>query len=335
MEEGLLFDRVHEALDVEMPAGAYERLRVALTRKPVRPYVWPAFQTRWSKMGFKLAAGVAVIAVAAATAAAIIAIHNAPGGTSPSPAGPHVSVSAYQQLIARDNPDPNKIWSDPCDESVHTGCGADATRSIPIIQTWIDDLDRTSPPPRFAFVHAEIRQHLAQNLAALKALLADSQSGDQVAMTRDFVVAVYAPDWLGTVVPGIMGSQQLTASGYRNTTALWLQHSITLCLSTCTLLESPDAKTCASNGGIPCFQMFDEVASTYASFITGLVQNAAPDSLSAKDARLQGDMAQADAVLLTMRLAVAANDQVGINAGVAQLKSITVHIEQDAVAITG
>ena len=333
MEDRLMFDRMHEALDVELPPGAYERLRTSLVKKPVRSRRRPAFPTRWSKMGFKLAAGVALIALAAATAAAIIAIHNASGNTSP--AGSHISIGAYQLLIARDNPDPNKIWTDPCDGVVLTGCEADATRSIPIIQKWIDDLNRTSPPPRFAYVDAEIRQHLEQNLTALEALLADSRAGDQAAMTRDYVVAVYAPDWLGTVVPGIAASQQLTATGYRNIVALWLQHSITLCVSTCTLLESPDARSCATNGGIPCLQMFDEVASTYATFGMGLVQNAAPDSLSVKDARLQGDMAQADAVLLTMRLAVAANDQVGINSGVAELKSITVSIERDAVAITG
>lgn len=54
-----------------------------------------------------------------------------------------------------------------------------------------------------------------------------------------------------------------------------------------------------------------------------------------KDTRLQLDLAQADAVLITMRIAVAANDQTGFNLGLTQLIRIKTQIELDAARITG
>lgn len=83
MEEEFLYDRIHDALDIEPPAGAYERLRASLTREPVRPHRWPPMQTRWSKMGFRFTAGVALVALAVAITAAIFALHSAPSNSAP------------------------------------------------------------------------------------------------------------------------------------------------------------------------------------------------------------------------------------------------------------
>jgi hypothetical protein len=95
MEEQFLFDRIHDALDIEPPAGASERLRTSLIRNPVRPYRSPALQTRWSKMGFRFAAGVALVALGAAITAAFFAIHSAPSNIAPA-APPAVSPAVPQ-----------------------------------------------------------------------------------------------------------------------------------------------------------------------------------------------------------------------------------------------
>ena len=86
MEQPFLFDQIHDALDIEPPAGAYERLRTSLTTEPVSPHRLPALQTRWSKMGFRFTAGVALVALAVAITAAIFAIHSA--STNSAPAAP-------------------------------------------------------------------------------------------------------------------------------------------------------------------------------------------------------------------------------------------------------
>jgi len=91
MEEQFLFHRVHDALDIESPAGAYERLRAALAREPVTPRGWPALQTRWTKMGFRFTAGVALVALAVAISSAILAIHSA---SDNAPAAPPAAMPA-------------------------------------------------------------------------------------------------------------------------------------------------------------------------------------------------------------------------------------------------
>jgi hypothetical protein len=324
-----MFDRIHEALDVEPPAGAYERLRVALSRKPVRVRRWPALETRWSKMGFKIAAGVALAALAVGIVAAVFALHSAQNNQVPS--GKGMSIPAYQKMIADDNAAASASWSSPCDTTVYTGCLADANRAIPVVQKWLDDLNRSATPARFAVVDAEMRAHLAQNITALHALAAASQAGDLSSVYRTFVVALYAAEWTGTVVPGITGSQQVDAVAYVESIRSW-KHSFGAC-ATCTLIFSTDSSTCVTNGGVPCLQLFDQTAVQFADFEGAVIQKAAPASLAAKDARLQRDLKQADNVLLTMRLAVSANDQVGINAGFPELRRISQLTDQDANSI--
>jgi hypothetical protein len=328
MDEQLMFTRIHDALDIQPPAGAYERLRTELMKKPVRPRVWPVLNTRWTSMSFRLAAGLAILAIAAATAAAIIAIHNGSGNSSP--AGSRMSIQAYQKMIADDAVDPNVAWSSPCDERIHSGCVADANRSIPPLQKWLGDLNRSNPPARFEILDAEMRQHLTQSITALHALLVDSQAKDDAAMTRDYIVALYGVEWTSVVIPGIEASNQVDASTYK---ALVDSETRTLdaCGGACGF--STTSTSCVTSSGLRCLDYFDWVAQSFASYQADLVRKAAPDSLAAKDSRLQGDLAQADSVLLVMRLAVAANDQVGFNSGIQQLERILLELNRNADAI--
>lgn len=332
MQDDAMFDRIHDALDIEAPAGAYERLRIALTKKPARSRRWPALSMRWSKMGFRVATGLAILAIAVAAGAAALAIHNA--GSNNSPAGSRMSIQAYQKLVDDDNAIAGATYEGPCDVGVRSGCSGDAMRGIPAVQKWLNDLSRPDIPTRFAVVNAEMRQQLMANLTAQNDLLSASQKGDGHAMDRAFISAIYAVNWTGTVVPAIDASKQVSATVYTNTVA-GQKASLDSCLTNCPLLASSQARTCATNGGVPCVQMFDEVAMHYAVFAGALVQYAAPDSLATKDLRLQTDLASANSVLITMRLAVAANDQAGINSAIDQLIRLTAQIDQDAVQITG
>lgn len=328
MEEELLFERIHVALDVQPPAGAYERLRVALNQKPVKPPRWPAFSTRWSKMSFRLAAGLALVALAAAILAAILAIHSA--SNTEVPAGTGMSIQAYEKMVTDDNAKAFAAFAGPCDVGVHTGCLGDVIRGIPAVQKWLDDVTQAQTPARFRVVDAEMRQHLSQNLTAQYALRAAAQVGDGSAMDRAFIVAVYAAEWTSTIIEqGITSSQQVDAAAY---VASVRSRQLNTC-DACTLVLSGKANNCVTANSIPCVVHFDGTAVAFAEFEAALVRKAAPASLSTKDARLQNDLAQADAVLLTMRLAVAANDQAGINAGVAELQRIVALIDRDANAI--
>ena len=332
MEEQFLFTQIHEALDIPTPPGAYERLRTALNKKPVKPRAWPVMQTRYSKMGFRLAAGLAIVAIAVAAAAAVLAIHNASNNTSP--AGSRMSIQAYQATIAADNARAAATFSAPCDIGVHAGCGADASRGIPVVQKWIDDISRPNIPTRFVVINVEMRQHLLQNLAALRDLLAASNNSDGPGMDRAFWVALYAVEWTSMVLPAIAESHQVDAATYMRLVGSETR-TLDACGASCGF--TGNATTCMrSDAPLTCKDLFDSgLGSSFAGYAGDLVKEAAPPSLAAKDTVLQNDLARADAVLMTMRVAVAANDQQGFNLGMAQLQMIKKQIDLDGAKITG
>ena len=330
MEEQFLFAQIHDALDIPTPPGAFERLRTELTKKPVRPRPWPVLQMRTSSMGFRLAAGLAIVAIAVAAAAALVVIHN--GSSNISPAGSRMSIQAYKAMITKDYVDPNRAWVAPCDETQHSGCGQDAERSLPLLQAWLNDLDKSRPPVRFAFVHAEMQLQLAQSITGLHALDADSRAHDGAAMTRDYVVASYGAAWVQIIVPAIVASQQVDSATY---TALVKSETRTLdaCGAACGFTAT--SSNCLHSSGVTCSDYFYWVAQSFASYQADVLRKAAPGSLSEDESRLQADFGAANSILLTMNLAVAAADQEGFNAGIAQLKRAVTQVDLDAAKITG
>lgn len=281
-------------------------------------------------MSFRLAAGLAIVAIVAAAAAAAVAIHNSTGSTAP--AAPRMSVGDYQNLIHSVAADPS-IWADPCDDSHFQGCGSDAARSIPVIQKWLDATKLSNPPARFAAVNAEMRQQLAQNIDALKSLLADSQRGDDAAMTRDYDIAVYAVYWTSQAVPAIAGSHQVSATAYKQM-IVTEKDAFDSC-SGCQLLFNLKAGACVDTGGNTCITVFDDVAPHFDLFEAALVLKSAPQSLAGQDTKLQGDLERANSILLKLRVAAANNDAAGLNSLAPQLQAIKAQIDQDAGKIAG
>ena len=330
MEEQLLFTRIHDALDIQTPPGAYERLRTHLTKKPVRPLRWPALQTRWSNMGFRFAAGLAIVAIAIAAGAAALAIHNSTNNSSP--ASTRMSIALYQKMVSDDNAAAAATYSSPCDIGKHSGCGDDATRAISVVQRWINDVSRRDIPTRFVVINAEMRQHLIQNLAAQRALLSASQANDGPAMDRAFSDALYAVYWTGIVIPAINASHEVDATRYANLVGLETR-TLDGCGAACGF--TPTSATCSKGDGITCTYYLDAVAQSFASFQADLTKEAAPSSLATKDAKLQSDLAEADAVVLAAYPAVVTNDQVAFNSAIAQLERIKTRIDLDAAKITG
>jgi hypothetical protein len=330
MEEQQLFMRIHDALDVPTPPGAYERLRTELTKKPVRQFRWPALQTRWSKMSFRFAAGLAIIAIVVAAAAAAVAIHNSTNNVAP--AGPRMSIQAYQKMVADDNAAALATYSDPCDIGKRSGCGADAARATQAIQRWIGDLSQSGIPTRFVVINSEMRQHLVQNLAAQRALVEASQARDGSAMDRAYNDALYAVYWTGIVVPAITASHQVDAARYAALVGSEIR-TLDGCGAACGF--TPSSATCANNDGITCQYYFLTVANSFASFQADLIKEAAPSSLVTRDAKIQSDFTQGDAIMIAAYPAVVANDQAAFNSAITQLERIKTQLDQDAARITG
>lgn len=243
-----------------------------------------------------------------------------------------MSIQAYQKMVADDNANASVTYSAPCGSGNNSGCGADATRGIPAVQRWIDDISRPDIPTRFVVINAEMRQHLIQNLAAQRALLSASQANDGPAMDRAFSDALYAVYWTGIVIPAISASHEVDATRYANLVGLETR-TLDGCGAACGF--TPTSATCSKGDGITCIYYLDTVAQSFASFQADLTKEAAPSSLATKDSKLQSDLAEADAVVLAAYPAVVTNDQVAFNSAIAQLERIKTRIDLDAAKITG
>lgn len=328
MDEHLLFERLHDALDVETPPGAYERLRFALTKSPARSHAWPVLRIGGSKMGFRLAAGLAVVALAAAIAAAFFAAHNTTTGSVP--AGSGQAIQVYQRLVADDDATANATWSAPCDTTTHTGCQGDATRALVALHQWLDDLNRSEPPARFLVVDAQLRLHISGSISGLNALLSAIQANDQNAMDRAYLWAAEGRAWTDAVVPGIVSSKQVSAAEYTN--SVQAQSNFLTSCADCQVLTGQSSIDCTQNPDF-CDTLLGGTELQVASLQTALAAFGAPASLSAKDLRLQQDLAQADSALIGMRAALSTRDQAGFNAGRAALRPALAAVSQDVAAI--
>jgi hypothetical protein len=328
MDDRVMFDRMHDALDIEAPAGAYERMRIALAKSPAKPHGWPVFQMKGSKMGFRLAAGLALLVLVGAIVAAYVATHNAT--SSRVPAGSGQTIAAYQNLVNVDGQNANATWSAPCDTATHTGCQGDATRAIVALQRWLDDLNRSEPPARFLVVDAQLRLHISGSVAGLNALLAASQANDRNGMDRAYLLAADGKVWTDAVVPSIVSSKQVSVAAYTNSVRAQ-SSSLTSCAD-CQVLAGQSQIDCSQNQ-TSCQYMLDGPEGLIANFQGTLAAFAAPDSLSAKDTRLQQDLARADSALIVMRAALSTGDQAGFNAGRVTLRSALAAVSLDTAAI--
>jgi hypothetical protein len=328
MDDKVMFDRMHDALDVEPPAGAFERMRIALLKSPARPSGWPVFRMRGSKMGFRLAAGLTLLVLVGAIVAAYLAAHNAT--SSRVPAGSGQAVAAYQNLVNADDQKAIATWSAPCDTTTHTGCRGDATRAIAALQNWLDDLNRSEPPARFLIVDAQLRLHISASIAALNALLAASQANDSSGMDRAYLLGLAGRAWTDTVVPNIVSSKQVSTAQY--TTSIRAQSTSLTSCADCQVLTGQSQIDCSQNQDF-CQTLLDGAELQVASLQAALAALAAPDSLSAKDTRLQQDLARADSALIAMRASLLTGDQAGFNAGRVTLRSALAAVSLDTAAI--
>ena len=327
MEEQLMFTRIHDALDVPMPPGAYERLRTNLTKKPVRPFRWPALQTRWSMMSFRFAAGLVIVAIAVAAAAAAIAIHD-----NVSPAGSVMPTGEYQAMVRSDWVRANGAL-EPCQSTTPGGCAAKATHALTPVQLWLDDLNRAHTPRQFVNVDAEMRAHLAQEIGALRFAVTATREGNAAGVDGAFERVGYTHDWTTVIVDAIVVSRSATEAQYRNAV-----RSAKASFDNCFLCEAVvQMKTsdCSSLPVSSCFELFDAVAANVADIQAAVVANLAPASDAAADHRLQVDLTRADAELIAMKLDVANRDVLTFAAALTRLQAIVKQIDADAAQITG
>jgi hypothetical protein len=318
MDERMLVDQFHEALDIEPRPGAYERMRIAMTDHPVAVQSRPAFRMRWSKMGLRVAAVLAAAVIATAVGAVILAGHGKPVGSIPAGADPN--VEAYQVMMNSNYDAMNASTPDTCVDIQDKGCRAFLGEVTPRLEHWISDLTAFHTPTRFAVIDGQLRRHLNQALADLNAAVALQKANNRSGFDLAMSAAVYERAWIDPATFAIEGRYVAVAHTYFDAASLARQ-SLYSCIDYspgpaelgCNALTT--RQTCAAAAAQTCERDVQNAATQIQTFLIALAQNAAPGARSARYMQLQTDLGQADTALLTITDALLSGDSAKADAG--------------------
>jgi hypothetical protein len=255
----------------------------------------------------QLVAGVLVLALAAAAVVTFLELRN--GNSRSAPAGP-VSIEAYQAMVRRDDGLLNITRSNSC-SSLAVSCPAPGSPLITVLQLWLDDLNRSEPPVRFAVIDAQLRLHLLAEIADLNAVFAAYQAQDENSLLLANEVAMTQQHWLDDVASSIASSQPGTAATYVASVRVAFQ-DFSGCAACQSLISQVD---CQGIQTTSCEYDLIYAVGEIERFQMALIRLASPSSLAAQDAHLQDDLAQVDTAVMAMATAQATGDQAAFNAG--------------------
>ena len=158
MDDRTLFNRFHEAFDIQPRPGSYDRMRIALTAPSVVLKRRPGFRLRFTKMGFRVAAALAVAVLVIVALVAFLALHRSTTGYVPANNGQGI-LKPYQMVTARGHFAQFMAQSNHCYYFTDTACPAATERFNAALQSWLDELSSTKAPPEFTdWVESRIRE---------------------------------------------------------------------------------------------------------------------------------------------------------------------------------
>jgi hypothetical protein len=333
MDDRVLFDRFHQALDVEPPADAYVRLRKALDQRSARPAQPLGWGLRWPRMGLRLAAVVTAAVIVIAAAAAFFSTHRVADRTSP--ADTSQAIMAYKLMVGTDH---DKVQTAGQAEGCNNGsefaaCVAYFTLIMPAQNQFLADLNRFHTPSRFAAADSQLRRHITAQIARENAILAADRAQD--AATADLWLKVQDGQtgrlWAQIMVASIVSSKQGTVDTYA-ASVRYNKQKLDSCTE-CNDLAGQSQFSCTGSGVQACLDLVHKVESQVTSLQTAVVAIAAPGLFVTRDRQLQLDLAKADSALTSMADALAAGDQAGFSAGRSLYQQAMIAIKQDAAAI--
>jgi hypothetical protein len=317
MDERILFDQFHEALEMEPRPGAYERMRLAMTNQPVALKRRPVFRMRWSRMGLRVAAILAAAVIALALGAAILATHHGPVGSVPAT---DPNVANYQSTMQSDYNSMSAATSNHCTTIQDSGCAAAINTVIPTLQKWVSDLNSFKTPSQFAVIDGQLRRHLNEVItegnAAVAFQKANNRDGFDIAMNAAF----YERAWIDPMVFTIEGTYSRVAGSYHDAVNLAKQ-ALDGCVGgtpgpgelSCTRLSAQE--TCTGSAALGCEADVQTASIRTQTFLIGLTQNQAPNGAPTKAGRAMFDLAQADTALLAITDGLVSGDASKVSAG--------------------
>lgn len=322
------------ALDEVLPpapwleAAVTEDLRKRRSRRSVVRTSGTHQKSNWlPRPAMQLAAGLLVLMLAAAAVVTFAALrYHAPQSE---PAGA-ISIEAYQRMLSFDDALLNVSRDNNCAD-LQSVCPAPPGPLATALQRWLDDLNRSDPPARFAVIDVQLRRHIAANIADLDAVFLAYQTRDENGLLLANQAAANQQHWLDIAASSIKESQPGTAASYVSSIGAAYQTfgGCAACQSLIAAVDCTDIKSWSCE-----YAVIRAVAPVEALEIAP-VRVSTPPSLSAQDTRLQKDLAQADTAVLAIATARVTGDQTAFNAGRLMLQQALLAINADVAGLVG
>jgi hypothetical protein len=340
MNEAKIRERVHQAVgEARFPEYLPSRVEARLNH-PGRDQSPPGGANRrlvlgLGRIGSLVAALLVVLLIAALVVGTGVWRNSAFPKTLPAPAGHDLAVKQFQAATSADlqrfvntqNPycyGPS--WAD-------AACLAQILPRTAALQRWLDDLNRSQPPARFAAVVALMRRHLTLALSAQAKELTAFRARDDQAFVDADNASLNETDPLAHQAVTIIDSRQATTASYKS----FIRADMTYLLACggCEQLMRQDQVVCDASLTPACVEEFTALRLQLETFVGDLAFAFAPDSLSAEDVKLQADLMAADVALEAMESAASGRDQVGLRASHDQLLQALRGVDADAADIAG
>jgi hypothetical protein len=216
--------------------------------------------------------------------------------TTPSP-----EVKAYQAMVASDLQHTRGASGAACNTTQDSNCLAAIAALTSAAQQWLDDLDRSQAPSRFAPVEAELRRNLTLLIGDLgtmrTAFTAHVQHQLDVARDKGAAVNTLLQDEGIDIVNAYQG----TTAEYR--ASVRVQVSVLHGCGLCQVIISQRDAACTSDIQ-NCIVNVETTRTTVEEIQGAMVRIYAPDQLAGKEGRLHADLTSADAALVNMTAAL-------------------------------
>ena len=272
--------------------------------------------------GFRLGALVATLLVVLLMASLALGGRIWFLNNRPAPAGESVTIKQYQAMVRADDVAFESTLTGDCVSGNSAGCTAEVPIVVASLRHWLGDVDRVEPPARFSAVAVIMIRHLTLIIADDNAILAAINAGDDKRFQDGLAAWFGERSSLTSETDDIVQSSQGTVATY-----------ITMVQRDDNLLIGHESVSCQTTQVSSCDAILADLRINVETFVRDLARSSAPDSLAAKDGRLQADLVSAYGALDTMDSALSAGDQVALQAGGDALRHSLVQVESDATDI--
>jgi hypothetical protein len=315
-------ERFLQDLRFDVPAGLVHRAKAAAA--PRRR------SNRERPMGrrMELVAGIAAVVLALIVIGTFAYIRIVASPRLVVPVLPDPTITQYQTRIGADKAVTLTFLEYQCtiNPPLSTACADGVPAAIGGLQQWLDDLNQTRPPERFAAIQGRLRFHLAAGIADLRAVIAANTAMDESGATASVAAAQSERDTLNREASAILFSSQETTASYSA-----IVHRDSSNLLTCDLCQKlMSAAACQASLTSSCADQIAAARLQVETFQDDTVRGFAPSSLAAKDERLQADLLAADVALNSMSSALSAGNQLQLGDGRNALNQALSLVDQDA-----